>query len=41
MVDAIINDAIDFGGDKVSRDAKNNARLRLSDDMTVVVAKVQ
>jgi len=31
MVDAIINDAIDFGGDKVSRD----------DDMTVVVAKVQ
>ena len=31
MVDAIINDAIDFGGDKTNRD----------DDMTVVVAKVQ
>jgi serine phosphatase RsbU (regulator of sigma subunit) len=30
MVDAIINDAIDFGGDKATRD----------DDMTVVVAKV-
>jgi len=31
MVDAIINDAIDFGGDKTNRD----------DDMTVVVAKVK
>jgi len=31
MVDAIINDAIDFGGDKTNRD----------DDMTVVVAKVR
>ncbi|MBC8230455.1 SpoIIE family protein phosphatase [bacterium] len=30
MVDAIINDAMDFGGDKTSRD----------DDMTVVVAKI-
>ena len=30
MVDAIINDAISFGGDKTTRD----------DDMTVVVAKV-
>jgi sigma-B regulation protein RsbU (phosphoserine phosphatase) len=30
MVDAIINDAIAFGGDKTARD----------DDMTVVVAKV-
>jgi len=40
MVDAILNDAIDFGGDKTQRDAKDNARLRLSDDMTVVVAKI-
>jgi len=40
MVDAIINDAIDYSGDKAQRDAKDNARLRLSDDMTVVVAKV-
>ena len=40
MVDAIINDAIAFGGEKAQRDAKSNARLRLSDDMTVVVAKV-
>jgi len=31
MVDAIINDAIDFGGDKTQR----------GDDMTVVVAKIQ
>jgi len=31
MVDAIINDAIDFGGDKAQR----------GDDMTVVVAKIQ
>ena len=31
MVDAIINDAIDFGGEKATRD----------DDMTVVVAKIQ
>jgi len=31
MVDAIINDAINFGGDKASRD----------DDMTVVVAKIE
>ena len=31
MVDAIINDAIDFGGDESTRD----------DDMTVVVAKIQ
>lgn len=31
MVDLLINDAIDFGGDKESRD----------DDMTVVVAKIQ
>ena len=41
MVDAILNDAMSFGGDKTTRDAKDNARLRLSDDMTVVVAKVQ
>ncbi|MBC8236042.1 SpoIIE family protein phosphatase [bacterium] len=51
MVDTIIADAIDFGVDKAQRDAKNNARLRLSanpnarlrltDDMTVVVAKIQ
>jgi len=40
MVDAVINDAITFGGEKAQRDAKSNARLRLSDDMTVVVAKV-
>jgi len=30
MVDGILNDAISFGGDKISRD----------DDMTVVVAEV-
>jgi len=39
IVDAIINDAIDFGGDK--RDTKSNGRLQLTDDMTVVVAKIQ
>ena len=31
MVEAILNDAMDFGGDKTSRD----------DDMTVVVAKIK
>jgi len=41
MVDAIITDAIDFGGNKTTRDARSNARLRLNDDMTVVVAKIR
>jgi len=41
IVDAIINDAMAFGGSKAQRDARSNARLRLSDDMTVVVAKIQ
>lgn len=41
MVDAIISDAMNFGGDKSSRDTKDNARLRLSDDMTVVVVKIK
>jgi len=54
MVEAILNDAMDFGGDKLARDANpndvlisvpnrnqnKNGRLRLTDDMTVVVAKV-
>ncbi len=68
MVEAILNDAIDFGSDKLARDANpndvlisplsfrrnsalatetnpngnqnKNGRLRLTDDMTVVVAKV-
>jgi len=54
MVEAILNDAMDFGGDKLTRDANpndvlisvpnrnqdKNGRLRLTDDMTVVVAKV-
>ena len=40
MVDAVINDAMDFSGDRTQRGARSNARLRLSDDMTVVVAKV-
>ncbi len=31
MVDAVLNDAMDFGGDKAQRD----------DDMTVVVAKIE
>ncbi|MBC8236257.1 serine/threonine-protein phosphatase [bacterium] len=30
MVDAIISDAMDFGGNKTNRDANPNARLRLS-----------
>ena len=48
MVDAILNDAMDYGSDKAKRDAKSNGRLsdkdpvgtgRLTDDMTVVVIK--
>ena len=40
MVEAILNDAMDFGGDKSTRETKRNGRLRLTDDMTVVVTKV-
>ena len=40
MVDCLINDAMHYGGNKTQQDARNNARLRLSDDMTVVVAKI-
>jgi len=54
MVEVILNDAIEFGGDKLARDAKSNdvlislpnrnqnknVRLRLTDDMTVVIAKL-
>ena len=41
MIDAIINNAIAFGRDKTQRYAKNNERLQLTDDMTVVAAKIR
>jgi hypothetical protein len=40
MVDTILNDAMDFGGSKASGDEETNGRLRIIDDMTVVVVKV-